>query len=161
MPQFTNAAAPPAATKPKLPQTFEAFDFSGLQDAAPLDETQDDPFRLSTRNEAFGEFDTSFDSHPVTPAKPANPSSNSQPQPQPQNDFNDFNWDISDFSAVPTSQQFTPITAPKSTLASNFDDVFSSFDRPTATVTPPALPPRQPSPDDEPNVKALTGLICF
>jgi hypothetical protein len=143
--------APPVIEEPKSitpSQTFGAFDFSGLQDAAPLDESQDDPFRLSTRSDAFGEFDTTFDSAPVTPAKQGT-------LPPAKDEFSNFDFGVpADFDSFPgqsaTTQQST-------TSESNFDDVFASFDRPTQ-LSPPELPARQPSPLDDPNLKTLTGM---
>jgi epidermal growth factor receptor substrate 15 len=156
----------PPPKPPKQVQTFAAFDFSGLQDAAPLDETQDDPFRLSTRSDAFGEFDTTFDSAPVTPAKPADPTK------AQRDEFSDFGFDIPpEFGAFQTPQpraqsqspptvnqpQQQPDTQSAPLSLSNFDDVFGSFDRPPG-LTAPVLPPRNPSPDDDPNLKTLTGM---
>jgi len=155
---FDSSAKPPLPPKIEEPkpvqrtQSFDAFDFSGLQDAAPLDESQDDPFRLSTRTDAFGEFDTSFDSAPVTPAQPIIAA-----QPQQSNNFNSFNWDEPpDFNAFQAGQN---ASAPQEqTSSSNFDDVFASFERPLA-IPPPELPPRQSSQDDLPDLKTLTGAI--
>jgi hypothetical protein len=161
-----NSSPPPPPPKEEVkPQSFAAFDFSGLQDAAPLDDSQDDPFRLSTRSDTFGEFDTSFDSMPVTPAKPVVGQPNN-------NDFNNFDWDTpADFSQVQPVRQTTPAVAgtvlpstatPQGSgpaLSSNFDDVFASFDRPSM-IAPPALPARKPSnSDDDPNLKTLRGTF--
>lgn len=178
-PTMNTATAPPA-TPPKDPklQSFAAFDFSGLQDAAPLDESQDDPFRLSTRSDNFGEFDTSFDSMPITPAKAVVGSQHNGTN----NDFNNFDWDTpSDFSQVQPVQNATPSVAGAGTvlppagpsvggstvgsgaLSSQFDDVFASFDRPGAAITPPALPARKLSnnSDDDPNLKTLRGIARY
>ena len=156
----------PPPKPPKPVQTFAAFDFSGLQDAAPLDESQDDPFRLSTRSDNFGEFDTTFDSTPVTPAK--------QPEPlrSPKDDFADFGFDIppefGTFQTPQTHAQPPPIVQQPQTQQgsqgaplslSSFDDVFASFDRPSELLTAPPTPPRNPSPDDDPNLKTLTGIM--
>lgn len=128
-------------------QTFGAFDFSGLTDAAPLDESQDDPFKFSTRSDTFGEFDTSFDSAPVTPAKQGT-------LPPAKDDFSNFDFGTpADFDTFPTPQPQQTATS-----ASNFDDVFATFDRPTQ-LSPPALPAREPSPQDDPNLKTLTGIL--
>lgn len=137
----------PIPTKPV--QTFDAFDFSGLQEAAPLDEeVPEDSFRES---QGFGEFDTTFDSAPVTPAK----SSTQQPSaPQPTNDFSNFSWDAPpDFGTSQAQHAQQPTS-----FSSNFDDVFASFDRPT-TITPPTLPPRDAAAQDDPNLKTLTGTV--
>jgi hypothetical protein len=166
-PAYSEASpsAQPPAVPPKspTPQSFAAFDFTGLQEAAPLDESQDDPFRISTRSD-FGEFDTTFDSTPVTPAKPlatstqATPAVNTVGATQaPANNFNEFNWDaefdsLSRTAAQPASQA----PAGTSTGASNFDDVFASFDKPL-DLSPPTLPPRKSSADDIPDLKTLTG----
>ena len=176
----------PTIQEPKSPkpmQTFAAFDFSGLQEAAPLDESQDDPFRLSTRSDTFGEFDTTFDSSPVTPAKHPDPFK------LQKDDFSDFGFDVPpDFASFPAAQtqsQSQPQPQPRPQLPqqqqqqpppvyqaqqtqgaplslSSFDDVFAAFDRAPA-LTPPALPARGPSPDDDPNLKTLTGspLMIF
>lgn len=174
-----SASAPastiPTIQEPKSPkpmQTFAAFDFSGLQEAAPLDDSQDDPFRLSTRSDTFGEFDTTFDSAPVTPAKHPDPFK------LQKDDFSDFGFDVPpDFASFPAAQtqpqpqpqpqpqlqqqQLPPVQQPQQSQGaplslSSFDDVFASFDRAPA-LTPPALPARGPSPDDDPNLKTLTG----
>jgi epidermal growth factor receptor substrate 15 len=156
---FALSSLAPAEKSMKPSQTFGAFDFSGLQDAAPLDDSADDPFRLSTRSDAFGEFDTTFDSNPVTPAKPAtNTHTNGN------KGFDDFGFDApSDFGL--TSQENTFSAAP-ATSTSEFDDVFASFDKPVsvppptlppASLAPPQLPARQPSPPDHPDLKTLTG----
>ena len=156
----TSPPTPPPKEEPTK-QSFAAFDFSGLQDAAPLDESQYDPFRLSARSDAFGEFDTSFDSMPVTPAKPII-------TPPNNNEFDNFDWDTpADFSQVKPVRQATPAgpgtvlpssaVLGSSALSSDFDDVFASFDRPT-TIAPPELPARKnSSSDDDPNLKTLTG----
>jgi len=148
----TPLALPQKTIKPS--QTFGAFDFSGLQDAAPLDDAADDPFRLSTRSDAFGEFDTTFDSNPVTPAKPA--AVNNTNTTTNDKDFNDFGFDMpSDFGFQEQTPQNFPSAAPV-TNTSEFDDVFASFDKPVS-VAPPALPARQSSPPDHPDLKTLTG----
>lgn len=160
-----SSSAQPPAVPPKSPppQSFAAFDFTGLQEAAPLDESQDDPFRLSTRSD-FGEFDTTFDSTPVTPAKPlatstqATPAVNTAGATQaPANNFNEFNWDAEFDSLSRTGgQPASQAPAGTSTGASNFDDVFASFDKPL-DLSPPTLPPRKSSADDIPDLKTLTG----
>jgi hypothetical protein len=167
-PSYSEASPPtqrPAVpTKSPPSQSFAAFDFSGLQEAAPLDDSQDDPFRISTRSE-FGEFNTTFDSTPVTPAKP--PVTTTQPTPQlntagatqaATNNFNEFNWDA-EFDSLSGTGGQTASQAPAgtSTTASNFDDVFASFDKPL-DLSPPTLPPRKSSADDIPDLKTLTGI---
>jgi len=162
-----------SASEPKMSpptQTFAAFDFSGLQESAPLDESHDDPFMLSNQNHAFGEFDTSFDSTPVTPAKPALTSTQQTPQAplnasfggtpaqstaDTNNNFNLFNWDVEFDSLSRTTGPSA--TQSNATATSNFDDVFASFDKPV-NIQPPALPPRKESPDDIPDLKTLTGV---
>ena len=173
VPSAPKTSAPvEVASAPKMSpptQTFAAFDFSGLQESAPLDESQDDPFRLSTRSNTFGEFDTSFESTPVTPAKPfltstqqtqQVPSNASFGVPPAQstvdtnNNFNLFNWDA-EFDSL--SRSTRPTTQSNAVATSNFDDVFASFDRPV-DLQPPALPPRKESTDDIPDLKTLTGV---
>lgn len=152
-PQPSSSFTPPApaieeSKSAPTNQSFAAFDFSGLQDAAPLDESHLDPFRLSTRSDVFGEFDTSFDSTPVTPAKQPAPA-----QTQQNSDFNDFKWETPpEFSSPPVAASQQPAT--------NFDDVFASFDRPVR-LTPPTLPERRSSADDDPNLKTLKGILVL
>ena len=61
----------------------------------------------------------------------------------------------SDFGFQEQTPPNFPGAAPV-TNTSEFDDVFASFDKPVS-VAPPALPARQSSPPDHPDLKTLTG----
>jgi len=103
----------------------------------------------------------------VTPAK------HPEPIKLQKDDFSDFGFDVPpEFGSFASTQpqpqqtqtqtesqpqQSQQVTRAAPLSLSSFDDVFASFDRPS-TLTPPTLPLRNPSPDDDPNLRTLTGI---